>query len=306
MIGEPVKPEKVSGSKKTKTIDSLIRRSAVQLAQAGIENSLNESRLLLEAATGIGLKEQLVRPDRNLNDNQVQVFNKYIELRRERTPFAYITGQREFYGRTFQVENCLIPRPETELLIELVLNNKNKWFSANPRILELCTGTGCLGITLYLELKTEFAEPDILLTDISQEAIATCKANIGQYCESGSKIDAVIADLFPEPQKYDLIIANPPYVKREDIEQLESDIFEYEPHLALDGGSDGLDFYRRIANEINPFLSETGSTVLILEHGTGQREAIKQIIAETNLKTEKIIEIDDYQKLDRVLGFIIE
>ena len=163
MIGEPVKPEKVSGSKKTKTIDSLIRRSAVQLAQAGIENSLNESRLLLEAATGIGLKEQLVRPDRNLNDNQVQVFNKYIELRRERTPFAYITGQREFYGRTFQVENCLIPRPETELLIELVLNNKNKWFSTNPRILDVYRYR-MLGITLYLELKTEFAEPDILLS----------------------------------------------------------------------------------------------------------------------------------------------
>ncbi|NLJ70881.1 MAG: peptide chain release factor N(5)-glutamine methyltransferase [Clostridiaceae bacterium] len=295
MIGEP--------------IDLLIRNSAAQLTQAGIENPLYEARLLLEAASGISLKEQLTQPDRQLNVRQVQVFAEYIKLRSKRTPFAYITGQTEFYGRTFQVNNCLIPRPETELLVDLVLDNRKCWFSGKPRILELCTGTGCLGITLYLELKTEFVDPTVLLTDISHRALATCKANIIQYCEADCQIEAIAADLFPKPhkpQQFDLIIANPPYVRSEDIGKLAADVFEYEPHLALDGGKDGLVFYRRIAKEIKPFLSETGNTVLLLEHGLGQRKAIKQIFAETNLDIEKTIEIDDYQKHDRILGFVLK
>ncbi|HHT25590.1 MAG TPA: peptide chain release factor N(5)-glutamine methyltransferase [Clostridiaceae bacterium] len=289
-----------------KPTDFLIRCSAAQLTKAGIENALYETRLLLEAATGISLKEQLTQPDQNLNAKQVQVFAEYVELRRNRTPFAYITGQTEFYGRKFQVENCLIPRPETELLVDLVLAKQKEWFSGKPRILELCTGTGCVGITLYLELKTECAEADVILTDISEQALATCRANIMQYCEPDCQIEVVAADLFPELQRFDLIIANPPYIKSEDIEKLEADVFEYEPHLALDGGEDGLDFYRRIAEELKPFLSDTGNTVLLLEHGSGQRNAIKQIFAETNLDIEKIIELDDFQKHDRILGFVIK
>ena len=213
-----------------KPIDFLIRRSAAQLTKAGIENALYETRLLLEAATGISLKKQLIQPDQYLNEKQVRVFAQYIELRRNRTPFAYITGQKEFYGRKFLVENCLIPRPETELLVDLVLENQKKWLSGKPRILELCTGTGCLGITLYLELKTECAEADVILTDISEQALATCRANIMQYCEPDCQIEVVAADLFPELQRFDLIIANPPYIKSEDIEKLEADVFEYEPH----------------------------------------------------------------------------
>lgn len=287
-----------------KPIDFLIRCSAAQLTKAGIENALYETRLLLEAATGISLKEQLTHPDRHLNTKRIQVFAEYVELRRNRTPFAYITGQTEFYGRKFLVENCLVPRPETELLVDLVLKNQKMWVSGKTRILELCTGTGCLGITLYLELKTDFIEPKIILTDISQHALTTCKANIMQHCTSDSRIEVVNADLFPEPQRFDLIIANPPYIKSEDIGKLEADIFEYEPHLALDGGKDGLDFYRRIAKEIKPFLSDTRNTVLILEHGLGQRNAIKQIFGETNLEIEQTIEVDDYQKHDRILGFV--
>ncbi|MGI6580416.1 MAG: peptide chain release factor N(5)-glutamine methyltransferase [Saccharofermentanales bacterium] len=316
MIGKPAKPEDVSTERTKLTsrlnknndlrIDHLIRRSAALLVQAGIENALHEARLLLEAATGISITEQLRQPDRYLSVKQEQVFAQYIELRRDRTPFAYITGKTEFYGRTFQVEKCLIPRPETELLVETVLDNQKKWFSDKPRILELCSGTGCLGITLYLELKTEFVKPQVLLTDISQQALDTCQANIRQYCEPDCQLEVVAADLFPKPQRFDLIIANPPYVKSEEIKQLAADIYEYEPHLALDGGADGLYFYRRIANEVRPFLSESGNTVLLLEHGSGQRDAIRQIFAETSLDIEKTIELDDYQQHDRILGFIIK
>lgn len=291
------------------TIESLIRRSAQQLSEQGIEDPLFEARLLFEDSTGISLVEQLTNSQRKLKAEQIEKFLAFVESRKRRTPYAYITEHADFYGREFNVKDCLIPRPETELVVDLVLNNFQNWFNRKCNILDLCTGSGCLGLTLYLELESEL-ELNLTLSDISNEALRTCKLNYNTYCESTDKVEIVQADLFPIDQAFafqyfDLIVANPPYIKTEDINELSPEVASYEPHLALDGGQDGLNFYRRISKEIKPFIQHDVDTILVVEHGTGQRKNIKEIFYQTDLIIKEIIEVDDWQGHDRILAFII-
>ncbi len=283
------------------TLSALIKEAASQLQEKQIENAVHEARLLFELATGMNITKQLIEPNQIVPENQTQKFNELLEKRLQHIPFAYLSGEQEFFGRTFKVENCLIPRPETELLIEEIIKHEYK----EPiGILDLCTGTGCIGITLFLELKKQYENISVTMTDISEKTIETCQKNINENIPQGHA-QLIKTDLFPAKAKpYSIIVSNPPYINAADIENLQEEVQGFEPHTALDGGEDGLVFYRRIAAEIKPFLHES-QTFLLMEHGQGQREAIKKIFDQADLNIKEVIEIDDLQGIDRCIGFLL-
>lgn len=303
------------------TLDQLIRKSAQELAALDIERPLYEARLIMEFACDIKITEQLSQANLALTERQRSVYTDFIKRRKQGIPIAYLENKAYFYGREFFVEDCLIPRPETELIIDLVLEYAEDWFFESCHILDICTGSGCLGLTSYLELDKHF-ETSAILTDISKLALKTCAKNIAQH-KSSSRVKALYADLFPDKEvlrkmstklrlekqankknqnTFDLILANPPYIKSFEIAHLQKEVVLCEPHLALDGGKDGLDFYKRIAKEIKPFLAKDRNTILLLEHGLGQGSEIIEIFLKSNLNILNIIEKKDLQGHDRMLA----
>ncbi len=295
---------------------TLLKEAVLSLTEAGIEEPVREARLLLQEICQISLAGQLAEPQMMIEEKAAADFRQSIEKRSRHIPFAYIVGEAGFYGREFLVENCLIPRPETELLIDLakrLLTETNK--PGNVRILDLCTGSGCVGISLYLELKPYFNQINLCLSDISEKALKTCYFNCLRHIEKKSDYKILHTDLLTEPElfggEFDLIAANPPYIKRDDLSELQRDVRDYEPSRALNGGADGLDFYRRIAVELKPFLrrntdQEHKETLLIMEHGLGQSEQIARIFEAADLKIGKIWRVNDLQGYDRVIGFSLK
>lgn len=290
------------------SIDNLIRWASPNLSAAGVDQPKREARLILELVSKISLARQLAEPDRLLEDGEIEQFRTMVEERSMGKPFAYLSGWADFYGRAFLVDNCLIPRPETELLVSRALDLD---LPRKPRILDLCTGSGCLGISVYLELIRKSYEPSLVMTDISPKSLVTCRKNLDRYIREGGRAICLKADLFPQTlletggePGFDLILANPPYIKSSDLAQLETTVRDFEPAEALDGGTDGLLFYRRIAAEIKPFLA-TSKSFLLIEHGAGQREDILAIFQSSGLAFQQSIMQDDWQGHDRLLGFFL-
>lgn len=217
---------------------------------------------------------------------------KYFDIlkkRKEGLPLQYILGREDFYGRTFTVlEGVLIPRQDTEISVEVILkilkeNNKKN-------LLEIGCGSGIVSITLDLETKEQV---DITAVDISPQAIKNTKIN-KNYLKSNIKI--LESDLFEEiNEKFDIIYSNPPYIKSNEIENLQVEVRDHEPRLALDGGSDGLYFYRKIIKDAPIFLNSHG--YLVFEIGYDEAEDISSIMRENfDLEIYK-----DLNNLDRVV-----
>ena len=190
-------------------------------------------------------------------------------------PLAYVLGQWEFFGMTLHVDsNVLIPRDDTCAVTELAIS-KALFLDAAPRILDLCTGSGCIGLAIARRVK----DARVTLADISAGAMATAKKNITLQKQSG-RVSCVKADALAAPSaflgKFDMIVSNPPYITTEEMEQLPSSVKDYEPHLALHGGTDGLDFYRSIAANYAQALKPGG--YLCFEFGFGQGDAVCQIL----------------------------
>ena len=193
-------------------------------------------------------------------------------------PLAYILGEWEFYGLPLYVDqNVLIPRDDTCAVAALAIN-KALFLGQNPRILDLCTGSGCIGLAIASRVK----DARVTLADISKEALTVAKKNITRNHMSG-RVACVVADALKEPSgflgKFDLIVSNPPYITSEDMVDLPLSVKNYEPHLALHGGDDGLDFYRAIAENYKAALQPGG--YLCFEFGENQGDAVCEIL-ETN------------------------
>ena len=239
--------------------------------------------------------------DRNLclDKDKSALISSVLKRRILGEPLEYILGKTEFIGLEFKVDkNVFIPRQDTEILVEAVI----KFSSLVPRpsslvtILELGTGSGCIAVSLAKFIPNV----KVIATDISREAINIAEENAILNNVTG-RIKFIHSDLFTEygirNTEYDLIVSNPPYVPAGEIEFLEPGI-SYEPRIALDGGADGLDFYRRIVNEALRYLKKNG--FLIMEIGFGQKEAIENIFKKQ--KNLEIIEaIKDYNKIYRVI-----
>ncbi|MCM8800476.1 MAG: peptide chain release factor N(5)-glutamine methyltransferase [Candidatus Omnitrophica bacterium] len=210
-------------------------------------------------------------------------------------PIQYILGKTEFMGLEFKLTPYVfIPRQETEILVETALNYLKRIKNKEIRILDLGTGSGCIGISLA----KFFPQAEIDATDISDEALKVAKENA---ILNNVEIDFIRADLFNSDclrfKRYRLIVSNPPYIATKEIDTLASEI-KYEPRIALDGGKDGLDFYRRIIKDASDYLEE--DSFLIMEMGFNQRPAIEAIF--NGLKDIEVIKIvKDYNNIERVI-----
>ena len=253
-----------------KISDALLQaRRALDLN--GVSNSKLDVLILLAHAIFFTKEQIIFNPDFELNSTQQKDFFKLIERRAAREPTSQIIGKREFFGEDFFVtKDVLDPRPDSESLIELILKNfsdKNQ----KLKILELGVGSGCLIITLLKAYKAAFG----VGVDISKAALEICKKNADRH-QVQERLELLESDLFAKVKtKYDLIISNPPYIPSEEIKILEPEVRIHEPLSALDGGVDGLDFYRRISEKAHDFLNKNGR--IILEIGYGQAEKIIEI-----------------------------
>ena len=190
-------------------------------------------------------------------------------------PLAYILGEWEFYGLKLYVDrNVLIPRDDTCAVAELAINAA-KGIEGKPRILDLCTGSGCIGLAIADRVK----DARVALADISVAALAVAKKNITRN-QLSARVSCITADALAKPAaflgKFDLIVSNPPYITPQEMEELDDSVSKYEPHLALYGGDDGLKFYRAIAENYRSALNPAG--YLCFEFGMGQGDAVCQIL----------------------------
>ena len=192
-------------------------------------------------------------------------------------PLAYILGEWDFYGLRFYVnENVLIPRDDTCAVVDLAIS-RALFLPENPRILDLCTGSGCIGLALASRIK----DARVTLGDISKDALAVAKSNIMAHKMSGRVSSLSVDALKPAPAylgKFDMIISNPPYIDEADMKDLQISVRDYEPHLALYGGRDGLDFYRSIAKNFASALKPGG--LLAFEFGDDQGDDVCAILIE--------------------------
>lgn len=227
------------------------------------------ARLLLDHAVGLR-HAHILHPESFLEPHQTLTLASNLSQVLSGKPLAYVLGRREFYGREFLCEEgALIPRPETELLVEAVLASSG--LSDALRIVDLGTGTGCLAITLALELK----HSHIYATDVSQQALKLAERNAALHDVEltliTGKANEWISPVLSLPPM-DIIVSNPPYIPRENIAALQPEILLFEPHLALDGGEDGLTPYRDIAQHAHEVLAPGGRVAL--ELGAGQFAAV--------------------------------
>jgi release factor glutamine methyltransferase len=240
----------------------------------------------------------LVDAQRPLAKHELAAYREYHQRRRAGEPVAYLLGVREFYGRPFRVDRrVLIPRPDTEALVEVALS-RTRHLSLSARVLDLCTGSGCVAATLARERPTT----RVLGTDLSADALEVARENgirLGAV-NCGFLQSDVFSALRPGVDRFDLITANPPYIPAEEIPTLAVDIREFEPRLALVGGDDGLALLRRIVAEAPAFLDEGG--VLASEIGSDQGEGARAIFAAAGFR--EIETRRDYGGLERVISGI--
>ena len=225
-------------------------------------------------------------PNTLTEEEKAKLEKELIELKNG-TPLAYLMGYVPFLNCKISVDkSTLIPRPETELLADTLI----KMFKGKkPEILDLCAGSGCIGISLQKELNTS-----VLCSDINPKCVSIILKNAK---ENNVKIDVIQSDMFTNISKtFDLIVSNPPYIPTCEIESLDKSVKDFEPNLALDGGNDGLKFYRIIAEKAKNYLKENG--ILALEIGYNQAADIKKLL-EKNFKDIQIMK--DYSKIERFI-----
>lgn len=277
---EVLEPAEVSGSAHEKggdawTIGSLLAWAAGDFRTRGIESPRLEAELLLSEVLASDRVRLIVDSQRPLAESELEAFRSVFKRRRAGEPTAYILGRREFFGREFQVNpSVLIPRPDTEILLSVALK-RTSHRSLAGRALDLCTGSGCVAISFALERRTW----QVTGTDLSVEALDVARRNaLALGAIWGLRF--LPGDLFlalENPERFELITANPPYIPSGEIETLDLGVRKFEPNCALDGGQDGMNFYPRLAEGALAYLVPGG--VLAVEVGAGQAEAVGSIFA---------------------------
>lgn len=270
----------------------LFEKGTDTLERVGIPEAKLDARLLLEYVCNTDYSTLFAHPDREISDAESSRYQELIERRSKREPVAYILGKWDFMGLTFSVnENVLIPEQDTEILVEEAL----RFFEDGMKVLDLCTGSGCIALSLLNYTNDTKA----VCTDISDAALAVATENAA-LLGLGERTEIIKADLFPaKGEKFDIVVSNPPYIASDVIETLAPEVKDYEPRLALDGDADGLTFYKRIIENIGDYLYSNG--YLFLEIGYDQAEAVKELM-EANGKFHDITVLKDYAGNDRVVS----
>lgn len=250
------------------------------LKENNIDESILKARILLANILKQPKEYLIIHEQEELNANEIKKYKEDIQKLSNNIPIQYITNKQEFMGLEFYVdENVLIPQPDTEILVEETIKIcRNAVFvdsQRNIKILDLCTGSGAIGISIAKNIEN----CEMILSDISDKALEVAKFN----CKNNgfeNKIKIIQSDLFENiKSKFDIIVSNPPYIKTDIIKTLDKEV-QNEPILALDGGKDGLNIYRKIINQAHKYLKNNG--YLCLEIGYDQKEEIIKLIQDTN------------------------
>lgn len=267
---------------------ALYREGMERLQQAQIAEASLDARLLLEYVCGTDRNDMLLYGNREVAEEDAAHYRRMISERAEHVPLQYLTNQQEFMGLSFYVDkNVLIPRQDTEILVEEILRDGHD----GKRLLEIGTGSGCIVLSLlYYGNGCEGTA-----TDLSEGALKTAEKNARRL---GINVKLIRTDLAAgAPGVYDIIVSNPPYIASDAISALMPEVRVYEPMMALDGGADGLEYYRRILRETKELLAPGGK--YYFEIGYDQGDAVKAILENHGCRDVHIVK--DYAGLDRVV-----
>ena len=269
-----------------------IKFGSQKLKENKIPSFILDSEILLSKSLRKTREEILTNLDQKINKKEMLVFHNYLHRRLKNEPIAYILEEKEFWSKNFYVNKAtLIPRPETELLVDKLLKIFN---DKKITILDIGTGSGCIILSLLSELKNSKG----IGIDISKKALIIAEKN-SEYHGMKNKIKFFHKSLDSKfYQKFDLIVSNPPYIKKSEIKNLKEDVRKFEPRIALDGGNDGLDLIKKVIYKSKYILKIKG--MLALEIGNEQFNKVSKILKKNNFKIEHIVK--DYK--DNIRGII--
>lgn len=281
---------------KTLTLKQLYKVGTVKLAEEGIEEFSLDAWYLLEYVTGVSKAMYFAEPERAVSEENADRYIDCIRQRAAHIPLQHITGEQEFMGYPFYVnEHVLIPRQDTETLVEEAI----QVMRPKMKILDMCTGSGCIVLSILKMCREKYYMTELqgIGADVSEEALKVAREN-GRRLEV--PVTWIQSDLFakiPEEEKYDVIVSNPPYIETAVIDTLQEEVRLHDPYIALDGKEDGLYFYRRIISEAGKYLKPQGK--LMFEIGCDQAEAVEELMK--NAGYEQITVKKDLAGLDRVV-----
>lgn len=290
------------------TLENCLQQGISILQSNNISDSDFDAFALLEYVTGVSKSDYFFKKSDEISDSCYDRYIELIERRSTRVPLQHITNRQNFFGYDFYVDsNVLIPRQDTEVLIEKILEvieaNFNVEISSDINILDMCTGSGCIAITLYKELVKRGFNIDATAVDLYKDALAVTEKNVENLVgikALNNTFHIIESDMFSNisaSKKYDIIVSNPPYIPTKDIEMLEPEVRDYDPIMALDGDTDGLRFYRRIIEESSNYLNNNG--FIAFEIGYDQGDDVKSLLEEKGYKDIHIYK--DLGGLDRVI-----
>lgn len=279
-----------------KLSDLYLQARRTLMTQEDAQSAGLMARNLLAHITGKTQEQVIADRDMYAGDEVCNALEQAVDRVLRGEPLAYILGQWDFYGMTLFVDkNVLIPRDDTCAVTDLAIK-KALFLDTNPRILDLCTGSGCIGLAIASRVK----DAKVTLGDYSKEALAVAKKNVTAQKLSG-RVSCLQVDALKEPAaflgKFDMIVSNPPYITSQEMTELPASVKDFEPELALHGGVDGLDFYRAITKNFRAALKPGG--YLCYEFGMGQGDAVCAILEEigyTILERSR-----DYNEIERAV-----
>jgi release factor glutamine methyltransferase len=280
------------------TIEAVLRWATEDFRARGLETPRLDAEVLLAHASSSTRIQLIVNAKSPLGPEKLGRFREMVKRRRAREPTAYILGAREFYGRAFRVDRrVLVPRPDTEALVEVALD-RTRPLSMSMRALDLCTGSGCVALTLARERPTS----SVIAADVSEDALAVARDNaarLGAYNVAIRRGD--LFDALDPALRFDLVTGNAPYISSSEISTLAPDVRDFEPRLALDGGDDGLAVVRRIVQSAPEYLRSAG--VLAVEVGKGQAPIVAELFARAGFSEVELGR--DYARVERVVSGVL-
>ena len=286
------------------SIGYLLFKGSNMLDVANIEDPKGESRIFLGLLLNIDNAEMYANLERTVDEFTIRKYMTWVKKRCTHYPLQYIVGYTFFYDYDFNCrEKVLIPRFDTEHMVSLALEMGP---DRDCRILDMCTGTGCVGISVYLERLRDGYQDDVTLTDISDDALLLATENAAHL---DAEVRVLKSDLFEAftdeegnaTEKFDIFLCNPPYIRSAEINFLMKDVREYEPRLALDGDRDGLRFYKEIIPKLKNYLTENG--IVIFEIGSNQYEDVAKLLRGAGFR--EIHKYTDFSQLDRTVTAIV-
>jgi len=278
----------------------LYQDAVLQLDQAGIEEAETDAVQLLEYCFGLSRSQVILQGSIDVDGEQLEIFRKVLKRRIAREPLQYITGSREFWSLDFIVSPAvLIPRPETEFLLDWLLSALRKKGMQPGKVLDMCTGSGVIAVVLARELASDI----VLAVDHSQAALHIAAQNVARHTQD-QQIHLICSDLFAALRKgvdFDLIVSNPPYIAEEDLVDLDPEVREWEPESALFSGRRGLDVIENIAEQAYLYLRPGGW--LCMEIGADQGDIVYSLFADHISGIYEHVEIiNDWSNRPRLLA----